>query len=443
MRVIVIGAGEVGRHLGITLAGDGHDVTVVDSDPQRTASLADQIDAFVVTGNGASPKLLHELEAGRADLLLAVTQQDEVNVIAALAGHELGAKRTVARVRDPDYFEHDYSFSRDVLGIDFVIDPDRATAHDLLAAIETPAAVDVKLMADGTLAVAESILTERSPLIGTPLASRDLTVPHAIIGVVRDGQASVATGEELLEPGDRVVVAAPQASMREAVARLAGRARNVRDVAIFGGGKIGFQLARLLEPLGYDVTVIEPDPERARFVAEHLPVTVLNEEGVGKQAMLASRIDSADAFVASAGDDRKTLLAAMHAKQIGADLTLAVISREEFVPLVSALGIDAAFSPRVITAEAILEYVRGGNVRALHLTLEGFEVSELEAETGSRIVGQQTNGDTLPSGCNIGPLLREGSIVMPDQAGRILAGDRVLVFGVLGASTRAGELFRG
>ena len=329
MKAVVIGLGEVGQNITRTLSDEGHDVVCVDSDEQRVASLQDQLDALVVAGNGASPRFLEEVvEVGKAELLCAVTQVDEANVIAALAGRQLGAKRTVARVRDPQYFGTEDAFARDVMGIDFVIHPERATAEEILAAILLPGAVHVEYLAEGRIAVAESILSERSPLVGVPLAERKVKIPHFIFGAIREGQAKIAGEDERLEPGDHVLLAAARQNIAPAVAQIAGTTRRVEEVVLFGAGKIGYHLARLLEREDCRVMVMERDESRARFVAERLPRSlVLHEEGVSKEVLLLQNVDRAGAFIACAGDDRSNLLAALHAKQVGADLCLAVVSR--------------------------------------------------------------------------------------------------------------------
>lgn len=445
MRVLIIGAGEVGQNIATTLSlEEGHEVTVVDSDEARVDALAGQLDAMVLAGNGASPRFLEEIDAGQADLLLAVTQIDEVNIIAALAGHQLGAKRTVARVRDPDYFGTDESFARDVLGIDFVIHPERTTAEEIAAAIMVPGAVNVEHFGEGQLAIAETILSEESPLLGIPLAERAMPCPHFIVGVIRNGTPTVATAEERLEAGDHVLVAASKQHIAQSVAHLAGRARKVEDVVLFGAGKIGLHLAKRLDASGVRLKVMERDADRARYVAERLPHSlVLHEEGVGKEVLLAEGVDRVGAFVASAGDDRANLLATMHAKQVGAGLSLAVVSREEFVPLVGALGIDGAFSPRLITASAILRFLRRGHVMSMHLIEGGSEMLELQADERSPIVGQQIKEAGLPEDCMVGTILRAGHVLVPRGEERIQVGDRVLLFAQKGALAEVERAFEG
>jgi trk system potassium uptake protein TrkA len=443
MKAIVIGAGQVGVNIARTLSADGHHVTLVDVDPERTASIEGELDALVVTGNGASPKVLREIDAGDADLLAAVSEIDEVNIIAALAADKLGAETTIARVRDPDFFGADEAFSRDVLGIDFVIDPDRATADDIAEAILLPGAVSVEFFGDGRIGLAEVIVTEASPLVGIEVAKRDRPHPAYIAGYVRDGEPHLITPDTVPALGDRLLVFSSRDCLAVSVAHLAGHGRERRDCVIFGGGRVGLRLAHVLEATPVRATVLERDEKRARLLAEKLPrTTVLHDEGVSREAQRAAGVDEADAFVACAGEDRANLLAAMHAKRLGADLCLSVVSREEFLPLADAIAIDAAYSPRLIAAEAILRFVHSRSVRAIHFLRSGFEALELEAEPGSKIVGKgvgETHG--MLAGVRIGAVLRGEKTLVPHRGLEVLAGDRMLMLGVERALTDAERAF--
>ena len=432
MRVSVIGIGEVGQPIARTLSGDRHDVTVVDADAVRVAALQGELDALVVAGDGASPKFLRELGAGQADLLCAVTQSDPVNVIAALVAHQLGARQTVARVRDPEYFGDDESFARDQLGIDFIINPDLATADDLAEAILLPGAVHVEYFASGQVAVAESILTSRSPLVGHSFGERRVVRPSFVFGLIRDGRAIAVEPGHRAKVGDHVLVAAAREDIEPVVAHIAGSARRVRDVIVFGGGRIGLPLARRLEAArSFNVTIMERDAERAWQIAEQLGgTTVLHEEGVGKEALLAHGVDRAGAFVACAGDDRSNLLAALHARQLGAGLSLAGVSREEFTPLVDALGIDASFSPRLVTAEAILRAVRGPNVHGMYLLSGGAEVVEVQAGAGCKAEGRTVAAANSDALTHVSAIVRNDRVLIPTKDERLKAGDRLVVFNV-------------
>ena len=430
MRVIVIGLGEVGQHIARTLSRERHDVTIVDVDGARVEAMQGELDALLVTGDGASPAFLRQLGVGDADLLCGVTQSDPANVIAALVAHQLGTRQTVARVRDPHYFGDDDSFARDQLGIDFVINPERATAEDLAEAILLPGAVHVEYFADGSVAVAESILTDRSPLVGQPIGSRRVVRPSRVFGLIRDGRALAAEAGHRPKIGDHVLVSAAREDIEPVVAHVAGHTSRVRDVIVFGGGRIGLLLARRLQGIrNFNVTIMERSAERARQIAEQLGgTTVLHEEGVSKDAMLAHGVDRAGAFVACAGDDRTNLLAALHARQLGAGLSLAVVSREEFTPLVDALGIDAAVSPRLVTAEAILRAVRGPNVYAMYLLSGGAEVIELQAGVGCQAEGRTIAAASSDAHTHVIALVRGDRVLIPEGDERLRGGDRLVLF---------------
>lgn len=443
VRVIVIGGGEVGQHIARTLSSDRHDVTVVDQDVVRVQALAGELDAQVTVGNGASPRLLQEVGVGAADLVCAVTQSDEANIIAALSARQLGAKQTVARVRDADYFGTDASFARDVLGIDLVIHPERATAEDMAAAVLLPGAVHVEHFAGERVTMAECVLTSRSPLLGGSLGECRLQRPHRIVALVREGRLVPAEAGHRPKEGDHLFVFAAREDVAMVVAWLAGRTRQVHDVVIFGAGRVGLPLAELLErEKSLRVTVMERDVDRARVVAERLRrATVLHEEGVSKEALLAHGADRAGAFVAAAGDDRANLLAALNAKQLGAGLCLAVVSREEFTPLVDALKIDAGFSPRLVTAEAILRAVRGGNVKEVHLMLGGAEVLDVVVDPGCRADGYSVARSASLASTQVAAIVRGDRVIIPDDDEPILGGDRVVTFNARGGVSDVSAAF--
>lgn len=430
MRVIVIGAGDVGRHIAGTLSGERHDVTVIDLDTERVEAVQGELDALVMVGNGASPKFLSSIKAQQADLLCAVTESDEANVIAALAAHQLGTKRTVARVRDDEYYEPNESFTRDLLGIDFVIHPERATADDVAEAILLPGSVHVEYFSDGRVGVAEVILSMRSPLVGSSLRERRIVRPSEVVALMREGKPVPADPGHKPKVGDHILVAAARGDLGAVVAHIAGYTTKVRDVVVFGAGRVGLPLARRLEAEDrFNVTLMERDAERARFVAEQLPhTTVLHDEGLAKDALLAQGVDRVGAFAACAGDDRANLLASLHAKQLGAALCLAVVSREEYMPLVDALGIDAAFSPRLVTAEAILRSVRGENVHAMHLLWGGAELLEVSVEPGCPGDGRTIESTRTMARTRPVAIVRDGRVLMPEDDVRVKGGDRLLVF---------------
>jgi trk system potassium uptake protein TrkA len=445
MKALVIGAGEVGTIVARTLSADGHEVTVIENDPARCEQAREELDAMVVEGNGASPRILRENGAGQMDLLAAVTAVDEVNIAAAAAAHQLRVKTTVARVRDPDFFGQDGAFAKQLLGIDFVIDPDRAAAADIAESVKIPGAVSVEYFGEGELALAEVVVTESSPVADIPLAERERPYPAFIAGISHNGEPHLTRPEMIPMPGDHLLITCPRQYVRKAVAHLAGKAHEVRKVVVFGGGKIGLQLTRHLCEAGIGTTILEREEKRARLLAEKLPgALIIHDEGISKEAQSSAGVADADVFVACAGDDRANLLAAINGKRLGAGVCLATVSREEFTPLVDALAIDAAFSPRLIAAEAILKFVHTTSVKGIHLHRTGFEAIEMEVRPGARIVGMaigETHG--LLRHCRVGAILSEGEVSIPSRGSQIGVGDRLLMLGPFGTMNEVEQAFAG
>lgn len=428
-----------------TLVADGQEVTVIERDPDRAEQARAELDALVVEGNGASPRLLKETGVAGFDLLAAVTTIDEVNVIAALSAKSQGVGTVVARVRDPDFFEPGQASQTGVMGIDFVIDPDRATAEDIAETIALPGSVSVEYFSEGRLALVELIVGEDSPLIGRPLSERERPQPAYIVAGSRAGVPFLARPDTVPEVGDHLILSTARENVREAVAYLVGHVEPIRNVVIFGGGRIGLPLARALEEKNVAVTVLERDAKRSTELAAVLGrALVINDEGISRESQEDANVGTAGAFIACAGDDRANLVAALNAKRIGAGLCLATISREEFSPLVDALGLDASFSPRLITAEAILRFVHTKSVKALHFFRTGFEAMEMEVEPGAEIIGMaigETHG--ILSHCRVGALLHDDTVEIPKRGTEISEGDRLLVLGEQGTLREIESAFGG
>ena len=245
MRVFIVGAGEVGFNTAQMLSREGHDVIVVDQDERRVSRASEQLDALVMQGNGASPKLLSEVGTRKADLLIAVTNTDEVNITACLVAKAQGVKRTVARIRNPDYYDAKEAFAKDVLGIDFVIHTERAAAEEIRDALRVPGAVTVEGFAEDAIEVAEVVLKEESPAAGKAVKDVELPKGSLVIGVVRNGETIVPSGDTTLEAGDHMFLIGETRHIQQVVGAVAIDTEKVREVMIFGGGKIGLRLALL------------------------------------------------------------------------------------------------------------------------------------------------------------------------------------------------------
>ncbi len=442
MRTVIIGAGEVGLNTARMLSHEGHDVVLVDLDETLVERATEQLDALVVHGNGASPKLLAEAGINKSDLLIAASSSDEVNIIACLAAKSQGVPRTVARIHNPDYYETRDPFAQEMLGIDFVIHTEQMAAEEIKDALLVPGAVNVDTFADDAIEVAEVVLNEGSPAVGRSLSEVRLPPESLVVGVVRRGEALVPRGNTVLEGRDHVLLISGRQRISEVVGTVATDTAPVREVTIYGGGRIGLRLALALEGAGMSVRVIERDEARARYVASQLRRGfVLHDEGISRDFLLQERVDKTDAFVAVTGDDRANLLAAMYARQLGARLTIAGVSSGEFAPLADALGVDLTISPRVLAAEAILRFVRRGEVINVALLESGAEMIELRVPERCRVAGRPLSEVGFPEGAIVGALLRDGKVVIPTGRDVLRPGDDAVVFTVEDAVDEVERLF--
>src|ERR671917_685969 len=431
MRTVIIGAGEVGLNTARMLSEEGHDVVLVEQDEALAERATEHLDALVIQGNGASPKVLAEAGIEKSDLLIAATTSDEVNIIACLTAKAQGVPRTVARIHNPDYYDPHDPFAQDILGIDFVIHTEQMAAQEIKDTLLVPGAINVDAFAADSIEVAEVILNDGSPAVGRALRDVNLPSGSLVVGVVRSGKALVPRGHTVLERRDHVLLISGRRQISEVVGAVATDTAPVRDVTVYGGGRIGLRLALALEEVGMSVRVIERDEARARFVASQLRKGfVLHDEGISRDFLLQERVDKTDAFVAVTGDDRANLLAAMYARQLGARTTIAGVSSGEFAPLADALGVDLTISPRVLAAEAILRFVRRGEVINVALLESGAEMIELRVPERCRAAGRPLAEVGFPEGAIVGALLRDGNVIIPTGKDVLKPGDDAVVFTV-------------
>ncbi len=442
MRVFIVGAGEVGFNTAQLLSREGHEVIVVEQDEALANRATDQLDALVMQGNGASPKLLSEIGTRKSELLIAVTDSDEVNITACLVAKAQGVKRTVARIRNPDYYDTSSPFATDVLGIDFVIHTERAAAEEIRDALRVPGSVNVETFAGDSIEVAEVVVQENSSVIDKEVKDVSLPQGSLVVGVVRKNDIIVPRGDTVLRENDHVFIIGERARIAQAVGAIATDTKKVQEVMIFGGGKIGLRLALILEDEGISVKVVEKDEERAQYVASRLRKSlVLHDEGISREFLLQERVDRTDAFIAATGDDRANLLAVMYAKQLGARRTISVVSRLEFAPLSEALGVDISISPRLITAGAILRFVRKGDVLAVNVLESGAEMIEMRVPDKCAVAGRPLSEVGFPKGAIIGAVLRDDEVIIPRGDDVLTSGDDAVIFTVASAVDEVERLF--
>ncbi|MGB3682296.1 MAG: Trk system potassium transporter TrkA [Rubrobacteraceae bacterium] len=428
MRIVVVGAGEVGFNVAQMLSVEGHDVVVIDWNETRVDRISGQLDALVRHGNGASPKMLEEAGIGKSTLLVAATGSDESNITACLTAKHHGVERTVARIHNSDYYPQE-PFAKNILGIDFVIHTEEVAAEEIKAALLTPGAVNVESFANGDIKVAEVIVSEDSPAAGCPV--RDVKLPERslILGGVRKGEALMSRGDTVLQARDHIFLISDGDCIADAVAAVATDTKPVKEVMIFGGGRIGLRLAQALEDTDVSVKIIERHEARAEQLRSQLEkATVVRASDISQDLLSREGIEDTDAFIAVTGDDRTNLLGSMYARQLGVGRTVAGIGRGEFAPLADALGVDITISPRMLAAGAISRFVRRGDVVAVTLLESGAQMIELRVPDKCPVAGHPLSELDFPKEAIVGMMLRDGEAIIPHGNDVLQAGDDVVVF---------------
>ncbi|MDG5775708.1 Trk system potassium transporter TrkA [Haloarculaceae archaeon H-GB1-1] len=430
MRIIIVGAGEVGSTIAASLA-ESHEVVVIDVDRDRVESLTYSIDVLAVEGDGAALSTLEEAGIREADLLIASTDDDETNIVTCGTAQTVGDAFTIARVRNTKFLDT-WNHAEGALGVDFMVATNLLTAETIVQVIGLPAARDVATFADDAVHMAEFEIPARSPLAGQTVQQADRFSSLTFAAILRDGDVVIPRGETVIEATDEVVVIGSQESVREFAQEVAPRVDGARDVLIIGGSSIGYHTAKLLEQQGFQPRIVEPDPERARVLAEELTgTTVLEADPTDQDFLEREHIDRVDAVVAALDNDEKNLLAGLLAKRLGAERAVAVVENGSYVQLFEAVGIDVAVNPREATAEEITRFTREQHAENVAIIeSDRAEVLEIEVDDESVLAGKpiQESVQELPEGVVIGAITRDGELVIPRGDTVIEPDDHVVVF---------------
>lgn len=432
MKIIVVGAGKVGYSVAQRLVQDEHDVYVIEQSPERIKNLENSLDVSLVQGNGSSLPLLREIGMDDVGMLIAVTDSDEVNLLACAVAKIAGIPRTIARVRDNDYLDAANKKVQDSLGVDLIINPEMVTAHEIMHVLQTPAALDVEDYASGAMRLMEFKMRHNVSYCGQTL--KDITFPPSVlvVGILRNGEMIIPHGNSPLQAGDNVFFL----GARDSIADIAKDfheldRRAIKRVVLIGAGLIGRNLAILLAESGYIVKVIEKDMARCeQLAAMNDKVMVINGDGTNMELLEAEEISDNDVIICLTGDDKLNLLVALLAKHLGIPKTIVRVGRPEYITLMEQVGIDIVFSPRLLTSGEILRMVRRGeNVISLS-TFEGgkAEAVEVELTINSPIVGKALRDLRLPGKALVGAVVHEGSTIVPTGNTVLYAQDHIVFF---------------
>lgn len=451
MRVLICGAGQVGFSIAAYLSREDNDVTVIDSKPDVVARVNETLDANAVLGHASNPDVLEAAGAARADMIIAVTHSDEVNMVACQIAHSLfNVPKKIARIREQSYLNPAWAnlFSRTHLPIDVIISPEREIARAIYDRLRVPGTTNVIGLADEKVHVVGVICTESCPLINTPLMQLEKLFPGLhikIAAIVRGNKSIIPDQNEQMLVGDEVYFFTDTSHMQRALSAFGHEEKEARHVTVLGGGNVGMYLTSILreEQSQVRLKVIEHSLARAMLLSEQLRgVTVLHGDGLDPKMLESAGIQSTETLVAVTDDDETNILGALLAKQNGASRVISLINKVSYTPLIRFMGIDAVVSPRAITVSTIMKHVRRGRIKALHSLREGFaEVIEAEITDTSSIVNMEIEHLKLPRNVMIGAVVRGDQVLMPDPDVTIRAGDHVIVLAEQSQARKVEKMF--
>lgn len=441
MRIIIIGAGAVGSYLAERLSAEGQDVVVIDDDEISASDLQSRIDALVVVGNGASASVLEDAGAERADLLIAVSNNDGANVLACHAGKEMGAKTTIARIEEPELRE-----GADLLGVDVIIDPSATAAEELADIVGFGGPSEMIQFAEGRLVMVGGVVGPNAPITSGPLSLlrlRNADWGWVVAALVRDGQTIVAHGDTEVHPGDHALVMTTDDKVDRATRMIGLTRRHIDRTVIMGGTRLAVLAARRMLDSGLDVVLVDEDADRAVKLADKYPkALVIVGDPTDPDVLAALDLGPKDVAIGLTGWDEVNLLSCLVAKALGAGMAISRFNRIPYVRLLSGVGIDAAVSKRLMAASAILRFVRQGKVEQVATFSDtDAEAIEIEVAEGAEAAGKTLLELALPVGVIIGGISRQDTTFVPDGSTVVRVGDHIIFFALPRDIKRSAALF--
>ncbi|RLB25185.1 MAG: Trk system potassium transporter TrkA [Deltaproteobacteria bacterium] len=445
MKIIIIGAGEVGFHIAQRLSEENQDVVIIEKDPIKIREVQNVIDVQAILGSGTNPSALIEAGIKQSDMLVAATDSDESNLIACLYAQYLTDYITkIARVKNSDYMKHSEIFNQDFLNIDLIINPQSEMVSSMLRLIEVPEASEVIDFAEGKIKLIGITIKDNSPLVGRKLSSFTDFEHVFLVGVIVRGEKVIIPGGcDTIQPNDLIYCVIHKENIANIFRLMNVREEGLGRIIIIGGGETGLALATSLDATTINTKIIEKDGQRCLELAEKLKrVVVLNGDGTDREFLLEENIADVDIMVVITGDDENNVLISLLGKALGAKKTVTRIGNLSYIPLISAIGIDTVVSPRLSAIRAILQFIRKGKVICVApLKGEGAEAIELEALETSDIVNIPLSRIKFPKEAIIGAIVRGKEVIIPRGHNMIKPHDHLIIFALKGAIQKIQKLF--
>jgi len=449
LNIVIIGAGEIGYDLASVLSKEKHDVIVLDREKTCLSKVSESLDVLTKEGNATSAQDLVNAGVKEAEIVIAVTSIDEVNMIASMMSKRLGAKTVIARVRSDELSQKNAPLKPTDLGIDVLIHPELSAAQEIVQLVKRTAASDIINMADDKMQLIGIRLDKNSPIIGKSLieyAKEFSSITFRVVAIGRRGLTIMPSGAIKLQAYDQIFVLAKTIDIPAVVATTGKKETRINRIMIAGGTPIGAMIARMLcgdEERDWSVKLIEPDYEVAEELAKELKnALILHGNPTDPDLLATEGISDVDAFIGVTEDEESNIISCLMAKHLEVRKTVALVSKSDYIPLSHTIGLDAAVNKKLAASNEIHRYVRHGRVISV-TSLQGIkaEVIELQATRTSKIIEKEIQNLKIPQGCVIGGILREGSVEIATGTSVIKAGDRVMIFCLPEAVDKITRLF--
>ena len=436
MRIVVIGDGKVGNAIIRHVSREGHQVIVVDKNPNVVEDIVNRYDVMGICGNGASYQILKEADAGRAHVVIAVTASDETNMLACVLATKLGAKSTIARVRSYEYNDQVKNIMRD-LEINMIINPEKETADDITKVVNFPEALRVDNFADGKVDLVELYIPENSPLVGETLISmhQKYQVKVLVCAVQRGEEVYIPNGTFEFKAKDKIHVTAKRANIKQFINKIGLVESKIKSILIIGGGTITSYLGKELLKNKYEVKIIEKNYNRCLELSELLPnATIIHGDGTSHEVLSEEGLSDSDIVISLTGEDEENIIISMYAYKQNVKKIIAKVNKESFVGLMESIGMATIVSPKDIIADRIVSYIRarnnsrGSNIVTLYkLVNNQVEALEFVAKQKSKVLNKQLKDIKLKDKVLIAGIIRNGESIIPNGADMIYPDDNVIV----------------
>ncbi len=433
MNILIVGAGIVGFNLAQELSHEGHDISIIDADPEKIKLISEKLDVLAVRGNGCLPSTLIQGRIRDAEMVIAVTDKDEINLMVCFLAHKFEVKERFARLRNMELTGENQVFKPEELFVDHAINPAEIIIDSILKIIKTPGAVNVAEFADGQIFFRGFDVPADAPLAGKTIEEiREVCELNAflVVAIVREGKMIIPKYENRIQAGDKIYVLVDHDFLPLILPMLNRQVDEIQKIIIYGASQIAVHLARELNEFVSDVSIIEPSLEKANEAADTLEDTViLHGSGTDPDLFNDINMKDADLFLALSNNDEMNILSALLAKKHGAKRAAVITNDPDYLPILDSIGMDVTINPRLITVSEILKHLRKGQVVNLYKLIEGeAEVLEIVISAESAAAGRLINQLHMPEHSIIGAVLRvDGEMVVPGGSTEILEGDTVIV----------------